>query len=82
MRVKKYKGKKNISGNFIKKVREEKGLTKTDFCKKLELEGVNINRDELLLIEKNQLLVKVFELIAISKVLDIDLNNLKDYLED
>lgn len=31
MRVKKYKGKKNISGNFIKKVREEKGLTKTDF---------------------------------------------------
>ena len=82
MRVKKYKGKKNISGNFIKKVMEEKGLTKTDFCKKLELEGVNINRDELLLIEKNQLLVKDFELIAISKVLDIDLNNLKDYLED
>lgn len=82
MRSKKYKGKKNISGAFIKKTREEKGLTKTEFCKKLELEGVNINRDELLLMEKNQMLVKDFEIVAISKILDIDLNNLKDYLED
>lgn len=82
MLTKKYKGKKNISGSLIKKIREEKGITKNEFCKMLELEGVNINRDELLLIEKNQLLVKDFEIAAISKVLDIDLNNLKDYLND
>ena len=52
-------------------------MSKKDLSKELELCGVYINRDELLLIEKNQLLVKDFELIAISKILDIDLNNLK-----
>lgn len=82
MGSKKFKGKKNISGTLIKKYREAMGLTKFYFCKRLEFEGVNISRNELLLIEKNQLLVKDFEIAAISKVLNIDLNNLKDYLKD
>lgn len=80
--IKKYNNKKNISGAFIKNAREKKQMTKTELCKKLELEGVYINRDELLLMEKNQLMIKDFEVVAISKILDIDLNNLKDYLED
>lgn len=80
--IKKYNNKKNISGAFIKNAREKKQMTKTDLCNKLELKGVYINRDELLLMEKNQLMIKDFEVVAISKILDIDLNNLKDYLED
>lgn len=80
--IKKYNNKKNISGSFLKNAREKKKITKAELCKKLELEGVYINRDELLLMEKNQLMIKDFELVAISKILDIDLNNLKDYLED
>lgn len=68
MSTKKFNNLKNATGTVIKRAREEK---------ELELCGVYINRDELLLIEKNQLLVKDFELIAISKILDIDLNNLK-----
>lgn len=80
--IKKYNNRKNISGSFLKSAREQKKVTKAELCKKLELEGVYINRDELLLMEKNQLMIKDFELVAISKILDIDLNNLKDYLED
>ena len=57
-------------------------MSKTDLSKKLELKGVNINRDELRLVENNQLLLKDFELVAISVILDIDLNNLKDYLDN
>ena len=80
--IKKYNNKRNIAGSLIKGGREKKEMTKTDLSKKLELKGVCINRDELLLIEKNQLLVKDFELAAISEILDIDLNNLKNYLDN
>lgn len=80
--LKQYNHKKNIAGSLIKQAREAKKMTKTELSKKLELKGVNINRDELLLIEKNQLLLKDFELAAISVILDIDLNNLKDYLDN
>ena len=80
--LKQYNHKKNIAGYLIKQAREAKKMNKTELSKKLELKGVNINRDELLLIEKNQLLLKDFELAAISVILDIDLNNLKDYLDN
>ena len=57
-------------------------MSKTELSRRLELYSVYINRDELLLIEKNQLLVKDFEIAAISVILDIDLNNLKNYLNN
>lgn len=80
--LKQYNHKKNIAGPLIKQAREAKKMNKTELSKKLQLKGVYINRDELLLIEKNQLLLKDFELAAISVILDIDLNNLKDYLDN
>lgn len=80
--IKQYNNKKNIAGALIKEAREKKQMTKTGLSKKLELYGVNINRDELLKIEKNQLLLKDFELVALSEILDIDLNNLKNYLDN
>lgn len=80
--LKKYNNQKNIAGLLIKKAREEKEMTKAELSKKLELKGVNINSDELLLIEKNKLLVKDFEIAAIAEILDIDLNNLKNYLDN
>lgn len=80
--IKKYKEKKNIAGPLIKESRKKVHMTKSELCKKLELQGVYINRDELLLMEKNQLMIKDFEMVAISKILDIDLNKLKSYLED
>ena len=80
--IKQYNNKKNIAGLLIKEARERKQMSKTDLSKKLELKSVYINRDELLLIEKNKLLVKDFEIAAISEILDIDLNKLKDYLDN
>lgn len=80
--IKKYNNHKNISGALIKNAREEKRMNKSELSKRLELYGVYINRDELLLMEKDKLMVKDFELAAIAQILDIDLNNLKNYLED
>lgn len=80
--IKQYNNKKNISGILIKNAREKIQMTKTELSKQLELRGININRDELLLIEKNKLLVKDFELAALSEILNINLNDLKKYLDN
>ena len=80
--LKRYNEKKNISGTLIRRSREEKGMSKVRLSQLLDTYGIYINTDELLRIEKNQLLVKDFELIAIAQILDIDLNQLKKYLED
>lgn len=80
--LKRYNNKKNISGTLIRRSREEKGMSKVRLSQLLDTYGIYINTDELLRIEKNQLLVKDFELIAIAQILDIDLNQLKKYLED
>lgn len=80
--LKRYNNKKNISGILIRNAREEKGMSKVRLSQLLDTYGIYINTDELLRIEKNQLLVKDFELVAIAQILDIDLNQLKNDLED
>lgn len=82
MTIKKYNGNKNIAGTLIKQAREAKKMTKIALSEKLQLYNVSINRNELQKIESNQLMVKDFEMAAISKILDIDLNNLKNYLDN
>lgn len=80
--LKRYNNEKNISGILIRSAREEKGMSKVRLSQLLDTYGIYINTDELLRIEKNQLLVKDFELVAIAQILDIDLNQLKNDLED
>lgn len=80
--LKRFNNKKNISGTLIKEAREEKKMSKVRLSQLLDTYGVYINTDELLRIEKNKVLVKDFELVAIAQILIIDLNKLKDYLED
>ena len=60
----------------------KKSMSKVRLSQLLDTYGIYINTDELLRIEKNQLLVKDFELVAIAQILDIDLNQLKNDLED
>ncbi len=80
--LKRFNNKKNISGTLLKKSRENKGMTKKRLSEILDTYGIYINPDELLRIEKNKVLVKDFELVAIAQILDIDLNQLKSNLED
>jgi len=79
--IKKYNGNKNISGTLIRNVRESKKITKTELCKRLELMGISINRDELYRIENNELMVKDFELAAIFDALNLDMNEVKRKLK-
>lgn len=80
--VKKYNQKKNIAGTLIKEAMKKCKMTKIELSKQLQLKGINISSDELLLMEKNQLMIKDFEITAIAEILNIDLNNLKNYLDN
>ena len=80
--IKKYNNKRNIAGTFIKEALNENKMKKIELSKRLQLIGVNISSDELLLMEKGKMLIKDFEVVAIAVVLNLDLNNLKKYLDN
>lgn len=80
-KIKTYNNKKNIAGTVIKEKIKENKITKKELCEQLELMGIYINPDELLKMEKDILMIKDFELVALAKLLDIDLNAFKDMLE-
>lgn len=75
--MRKYDSKSNVSGEFIEKILREKNMTKEDLCRKLQLNGINIDRWHLYKIINGKVILKDFELIIICKILDIDFNNLK-----
>lgn len=79
--MKKFNEKRNIIGNLIKEHRESKNYTKTMLSNKLQLLGISLDRFELYKIENSKTSVKDFELIALCKVLDIDLSELVKLLD-
>ena len=79
--MRKYEGKSNVSGEFIERILREKNMTKEDLCRKLQLNGININRWHLYKIINGKVILKDFELIIILNILDVDFNNLKDLIK-
>ena len=80
--MKKYDGKKsNVIGNLIKKYREEKGLEKIEISRLLQLHAVYLDSTELKRIEDGTQIVKDFELIGLCKVLDVNYDDLKNWIE-
>lgn len=76
--MKKYNNQPNMIGKTLSHARKEKGYSKTELCRKLELLGIEFDRNEIYRIENYKMSVKDFELIAFAIVLDIDLNTLKN----
>ncbi len=62
-------------------IREKKHYSKMELSRKLELLGVVLDRFDLYKIENSKMIVKDFELIALSSVLDIDLHDMQTLLE-
>lgn len=79
--MRKYEGKSNVSGEFIEKILREKNMTKEDLCRKLQLNGINIDRWHLYKIINGKVILKDFELIVILDILDVDFNNLKNLIK-
>ena len=70
----KYKNRSNISGKVIQNSRIEHNLSLEKLSNKLELLSVTLYPNDIYLIEKEQRIVKDFELMAICKTLEIDMN--------
>ena len=75
--MKKFNDKSNAYGDLIRKYREDKHFSRADLSRELDLRGFPISPDELYRIERQKMVLKDFELIAICEVLDIDYKELK-----
>lgn len=73
----KYKNRSNISGTIIHNSRIKHNLSLEKLSSKLELLGVTLYPNDIYLIEKEQRIVKDFELMAICKILEIDTKDIK-----
>ena len=72
--MKKYKNKANIIANLLIEHRKQKGLSKEEVCRRVQLYGIDIHRVELYRMEQGISIIKDFELVALCNVLDIDYN--------
>lgn len=73
----KYKNKSNISGKIIHNSRINSNLSLEKLSTKLELLGVTLYPNDIYLIEKEQRILKDFELMAICEILKIDIKDVK-----
>jgi len=80
--MKKFRGKSNAYGKFIKEYRLENKFSRADLSRELDLIGISISPDEIYRIETQQMALKDFELISICVVLNINLKELEKIIKD
>ena len=74
--MKKFDGKSNAYGKILEEYRKNRNMSRTDVSRELDLINIPINPDELYRIEKQTMILKDYELIAICMILGIDCNEL------
>lgn len=79
----KYMDNLNVVGATLRKIRTEKGISYENLSNQLLLLNVNIPITCLYRIENNQRTVRDYEIVAISKVLNVSpLDLLKPFMEN
>lgn len=73
--------KSNICGDIIKNARKSAEMTEEKLASKLQLDGLNVDKSFVSKVESSKVVLKDFELLEIAKILNIDLNELRDNLE-
>lgn len=76
MKIYDYNGKKNICGQRIKAIRQQKHLTQAQLAAWLQLNGIIIERDSISRIEIGTRFVTDYELKVISKLLNVSVEYL------
>ena len=71
MKIYDFDGSKNICGARVKEARKKKGLTQDNLAAKLQVEGVNIERNSVCRIEIGTRFVADYELMALCKILNV-----------
>ncbi len=81
MKIYDYNGKKNISGDRIRQARVVQRMRQEDLAAKLQIAGVNMERDSISRIEIGTRFVSDFELKVFAKVLGVSVLWLLDMEE-
>lgn len=71
MKIYDYHGKKNVCGDRVRDARQKQRLTQEDLAAKLQIAGVIMERDSVSRIEIGTRFVTDYELMVLSKVLDV-----------
>ncbi len=73
-----YKDQINFFGKIIENARLAHDLSREELAQELQLRGIIVDRSYIYRIEKQKSIIKDYELVAIAKILDIDINNYKN----
>lgn len=73
MKIYNYKGKKNLCGERIREARVIQRISQTNLAAKMQIEGINIERDSISRIENGSRFVTDYELMIFAKVLKTDI---------
>lgn len=71
MKIYDYNGRKNVSGNRIKKARQKIKLSQADLAAKVQVEGLTLERDSISRIESGMRFVADYEIPIFAKVLNV-----------
>ena len=71
MKIYDFNGSKNVCGKRIKEARQRLKLTQEALAARLQVEGINIERDSISRIEIGTRFVADFELLVLSQVLSV-----------
>lgn len=72
MRIYDYDGRKNICGDRVREARIKQRITQEDLAARLQVAGVNIERNSVSRLETGNRFVSDFELLILSQVLNVN----------
>lgn len=79
----KYNGKLNAIGSKIKEYRIKNNMTQQQLTDKMQLFGIDINKNSLQKIESNNRIIKEYELAVLSIIFDVPTDELlKDCIKN
>ncbi len=71
MKIYDFNGSKNICGERVKEARRKLKLSQENLAARLQIEGVNIERDSVSRIEIGTRFVADYEIVALCKILNV-----------
>ena len=71
MKIYDYQGQKNISGERIRAARVKQRMSQSELAARLQVKGVNIERDSLSRIETGTRFVTDYEIVVLSEILNV-----------
>lgn len=81
MKIYNYQGRKNVSGEIIRRLRIKKRISQSELAARLQTKGVMLERDSISRIESGARFVADYELYIFAEVLGVEVAELLEMQE-